>query len=198
MIRRSVSTVAQNLAVLFRGRFTRGKSLRVELRSSVKCRILLTSARPVQSGAVNYAILTALSRSLALILVVPLPYFQEERSSFSLLASFTGSGSASSDPIASFMRTSCVVSLCLSFSSDEHHRSHSCLGTGMRVGIPNTFVIIVHLWTIAAATFSVCVSSSGTFLVCLLVKQSLYPCTDYFVHDSETGDPQLVAEPRVG
>ena len=27
-----------------------------------------------------------------------------------------------------------VVSLGLSFSSVEHHRSHSCLGTGMRVG----------------------------------------------------------------
>ena len=28
-----------------------------------------------------------------------------------------------------------VVYLCLSFSSDEHHRSHSFLGTGMRVEI---------------------------------------------------------------
>ena len=27
-----------------------------------------------------------------------------------------------------------VVYLCLSFSSDEHHHSHSCTGTGMRVG----------------------------------------------------------------
>ena len=40
------------------------------------------------------------------------------------------------------------MSLCLSCSSDEHHCSHSCLGKGMRVGTQNTFVIIVHLWTV--------------------------------------------------
>ena len=39
-----------------------------------------------------------------------------------------------------------VVSLGLSSSSDEYHCSHSCLGTGMRVG-KNTFVIVVHIWS---------------------------------------------------
>ena len=92
-----------------------------------------------------------------------------------------------------------VVSLCLSFSSDGHHRSHSCLGTFMPFGIQNTFVIIVHLWSICIRdTFGFCVFASATFLVCSLVKRSLHPCTDYFVNDSKTGDPQLVAEPSVG
>ena len=83
--------------------------------------------------------------------------------------------------------------LCLSSSSDEHH---DVLGTCMRVGIQNAFVIIVHLWTQASATFSVCGHSRPRhFLVGLFVKRSLYPCADYFVNESETGDPQMVAEP---
>ena len=44
-----------------------------------------------------------------------------------------------------------VVHHCLSPSSDGHHHSHSCLGTGMRVGTKNSFVIVVHLWTFASA-----------------------------------------------
>ena len=80
-----------------------------------------------------------------------------------------------------------VVYLHLSRSSDEHHRFLSCLGTGMRVGKQNTFVIIVHLWTFASAALS----------VCLLVKRLQYHDTATSGKDSETGDPQLVAEPRV-
>ena len=77
------------------------------------------------------------------------------------------------------------------FSSDEHRRSHSCLGTGMRAGTQNTFVVIVHLWTIASATvFRLCLFASATFLVRLLEKRSLYPCTDYLANDSETEDPR--------
>ena len=76
----------------------------------------------------------------------------------------------------------------LSRSSDEHHRSHSCLGTGMRVGKQNTFVIIVHLWTFASAALSACV----------LVQRLQYHDTATSGKDSETGDPQLVAEPGVG
>ena len=45
-----------------------------------------------------------------------------------------------------------VVSPCLSSSSDEHHCSHSCLGTGLRFGTENNFVITVHLWFICLAT----------------------------------------------
>ena len=69
--------------------------------------------------------------------------------------------------------------LSLSFSSDEHHRSHSCLGTGMRVGIQNFFVIIVRLWTF----------TSAIFLVCLMVKRPQYHITACSVNGSETGDP---------
>ena len=79
-----------------------------------------------------------------------------------------------------------VVHVHLSRSSDEHLCSHCCLGTGMRVG--TVFVIIVHLWTFASATFSVCV----------LVYRLSYHDTATSVKDSETGDPQLVAQPSVG
>ena len=37
------------------------------------------------------------------------------------------------------------MSVGLSFSSDEHHRSHSCVGTGMRVGK------LKHLWQYRAS-----------------------------------------------
>ena len=50
----------------------------------------------------------------------------------------------------------------------------------------NTCVIIVHLWTLA------------TVLVCVLVKRRQYHRTANSVKGSETGDPQLVAEPGVG
>ena len=35
---------------------------------------------------------------------------------------------------STFRTDCCVVYLCLSFSSDDHHLSRSCLGTGMRFG----------------------------------------------------------------
>ena len=42
-----------------------------------------------------------------------------------------------------------VVYPCLSSSSDDHHLSHSCLGTGMRLGMQNKFchcrASLVHL-----------------------------------------------------
>ena len=96
-----------------------------------------------------------------------------------------------------------LLAVCLgcrvSFSSDEHHRSHSCLGTGIRFGIQKQLCHYGASLNIRIRdTFGVCVFASATFLVCSLVKRSLYPCTDYFVNDSETGDPQLATEPRVG
>ena len=51
-----------------------------------------------------------------------------------------------------------VVSFGLSSSSDEHHPSHSCLGTGMLDGKRNnTFVIIVHIWSIGITDSSLVV-----------------------------------------
>ena len=41
-----------------------------------------------------------------------------------------------------------VVSLCLSSSSEEHHCTHSCVGTGMRFGVSNILVILVQPWFI--------------------------------------------------
>ena len=55
-----------------------------------------------------------------------------------------------------------VVSLCLSSSSDEHHCTHSCLGTAMQFGAQNILVILVHLWFIFIRNcFSVSVVSTG-------------------------------------
>ena len=48
--------------------------------------------------------------------------------------------------VVPYPRIHFVVSLGLSSSSDEHHCSHSCLGTSMRVG--KHIVIIVHLRSI--------------------------------------------------
>ena len=83
----------------------------------------------------------------------------------------------------------------------------------------NTFVVIVHLWTICIRDsflfVSVCwweqyhdTATSGTdswdfrnrdnFGLCVLVNWPQCHDTVIFVQDSETGDPQLVAEPGVG
>ena len=71
-----------------------------------------------------------------------------------------------------------VVSLCLSSSSDEHHRSHSCLGTGMRVGIQNKFCHHrASLDNRIRDMFGLCVFASATLLICLFgeaVAVSLY------------------------
>ena len=59
--RRSVSTVAQDIVHFFRGCLNRGKSSCVDLRSSVKCAVnLSTSGQHIQSVAVRHAILISL------------------------------------------------------------------------------------------------------------------------------------------
>ena len=113
-----------------------------------------------------------------------------------------------------------VVKTCLSSSSDDHHLLHSCLGTGMRGGAYTCFVIILHLWFIRRSHFFlisllVCWWCSITILPllvhnirtfatvttpvpCVFVNTLQYHDTVDFAQDSETEDPQLVAEPRVG
>ena len=111
-----------------------------------------------------------------------------------------------------------VVSLCLSFSSDEHHLSHSCLGTGMRFGTQNKFLSLSCIFGSFGVldrfliSVGVCwweqyhdIATFGRdyldlrnrFVRCVLVNTLQYHDTVDFVQDSETEDPQLVAEPGV-
>ena len=84
---------------------------------------------------------------------------------------------------------SCLI--CLSSSFDEHHCTHSCLGTGLRCETFSIFVVLVHLWfTCLCVSVSVGVWMLGTghsttilFILCKVL---------------ETGDRQLVSEPGVG
>ena len=110
-----------------------------------------------------------------------------------------------------------VVYLCLSSSSDDHHMLHSCLGTGMRLERKTSFVIIVHLWFIrcpqsfpvVVGVFSITIlpllvqivrtfATVTIFVQCVLVNTLQYHDTVDLVQDSETEDPQLVAEPDMG
>ena len=118
------------------------------------------------------------------------------------------------------MTTMSVVYPCLSSSSDDHPLLHSCLGTGMPVGSQNKFchfrVSLVHSASVIVFTsLSLCRWSSITILLLLVHISQIFETvtipvlvalantlqshdTVDYVQDSETEDPQLVAEPRVG
>ena len=115
-----------------------------------------------------------------------------------------------------------VVYLCLSSSSDDHLLSHSCLGTGMRFGTQNKFChyraslvhsVSLHCFLIPVGALVGAVSRychswcrlfgplhilGRVFVRCVLVNTLQYHDTVEFVQDSETEDPQVVAEPGVG
>ena len=111
--------------------------------------------------------------------------------------------------------------LCLSSSSDDHLLSHSVLGTGTRFGSQNKFchyrASLVHSVSLTvSSSLLVCwweqyhdTATSGTdyldlhnldksLFICVLVNTLQYHDTVDLVQDSETEDPQLVAEPGVG
>ena len=113
-----------------------------------------------------------------------------------------------------------VVYPCLSSSSDDHLLLLSSLGTGMRVGSQNKFfhfrASLVHSASaIVFTSLSLCrwgsikvllllVKSSQIFatvtilvLVALAKTLQSHDTVD-FAQDSETEDPQLVAERRMG
>ena len=100
-----------------------------------------------------------------------------------------------------------VVYPCLSSSSDDHPFLHSCLGTGMRVGSQNKFchypASLVHSAGVRNCFYFVVgllvgqyhdTATSTTPVLGVLVNTLQYHDTVNFVQDSETEDPQLVAE----
>ena len=109
-----------------------------------------------------------------------------------------------------------MLYLYLSSSSDEHHLLHSCLGTGMRVGTYNNFChyraslvhlsssIVFYCWCVGRSSITILpllvqiirtFATVTMFVQCVLVNTLQYHDV---VQDSETEDPQLVAEPGVG
>ena len=101
--------------------------------------------------------------------------------------------------------------LCLSSSSDDHHLSHSCLGTGMRFGPKNKFchyrsslvhsassIVFCCCWCVGVSSVTILpllvqiirtFATVTIFVQCVLANTLQYHDTVDFVQDSKTPDP---------